>query len=87
MAQNDCYNRLLQATGLNGSSTGGEGFKESAAFCILTALSSADSRSDTYTNAVREILEVRLAGVKDTPYVREFLKPFLHQFADRFGAY
>jgi hypothetical protein len=83
----DCYTLILQETGLNGTSSGGEGHKESALFCLLTALSAADSRGNTYANPIRELIEVRLASVKETPFVKEFVRPYLNSHVSKFGAY
>jgi hypothetical protein len=81
--------RILTVTGLNAESQG-DGYQHSALYVLLSALSALDdahSVSDTYPNAVRELLEVRLASWKQNKWVQEFVGPYLNQFAPKLGAY
>jgi hypothetical protein len=81
--------RILTATDLNAESQG-DGYQQGALYVLLSALSALDDAhpvSDTYSNAIRELLDVRLASWKDNKWVREFVAPYLNQFASKLGAY
>ena len=85
----NCFKRLLQITGLNAESQG-DGYQQGALFVLLSALSALDDAhpvADTYPNAAREVVEVRLAPWRQNKWVKEFVAPYLNQFVAKLGAY
>jgi hypothetical protein len=82
------YQKVLNDLHLDANNQG-EGQQYSLLYILLDKLAELETANpigDVHTNAVSELLTVRLNKYADTPAVKEFIAPLLVPRAPRFGA-